>query len=75
MFQPSDLGKKVSWRVYKHFLDFLVLVSRGIGLGALLPNANNNMSWLFCLDVRRNEKWDFRMANARLGFDPSERML
>lgn len=75
VFQPSDLGKKVSWRVHKHFLDFLVLVSRGIGLGALLPNANNNTSWLFCLDVRRNEKWDFRMANARLGFDPSERML
>lgn len=72
---PSVLGKKMHWSVTRHFIDMLVIVSRDIGLGALLPNSNSDISWMFHLDVSKNETRDFGMAHAKLGFDPSERML
>lgn len=72
---PSDLGNKMHWSVTRHFMDMLVIVSRDIGLGALLPKSNSNVSWMFHLDLSKNETRDFGMAHAKLGFDPSERML
>lgn len=69
------LGKKMHWSVNGHYMDMLVIVSRDIGLGALLPNSNSNISWMFHLDVSKNATRDFGIAHAKLGFDPSERML
>jgi hypothetical protein len=73
--KPSELGNTVHWRINKHFVDMLVVVSRGIGLGALLPNVTSDVSWEFYLDVMKNPRRDFGMQHAKLGFNPSERML
>lgn len=75
VLHPSHLGNEVSWKADRHFVDMLVTVSRGIGLGALLPNVTSNMSWKFFLDVSQHGSRDFGMVNAKLGFDPLERML
>jgi hypothetical protein len=53
----------------------LVVVSRAIGLGALLPNVVGDMSWQFTLAVMKHPRRDFGMLHAKLGFNPSERML
>jgi len=72
---PSKLGDEVDWKAGQSFMDMFVAVSRGIGLGALLPNVISDMSWKFFLDVSRHKDRDFGLANVKLGFDPLERML
>ena len=73
--QPRDLGNAVNWRVTKHFIDMIVAVPRGIGLGAMLPHVINDLTWQFTLDVAKNKARNFDMVHAKLGFDPSNRML
>lgn len=73
--RPRDLGDAVNWRVTKHFIDMVVAVPRGIGLGAMLPGIINDLTWQFTLDVSRNQARNFEMVHAKLGFDPSNRML
>ena len=53
----------------------LVVVSRGIGLGTLLPNSGSDLDWEFKLDMSKNRFCDFTVARAKLGFNPSGRML
>lgn len=72
---PHREGNKARWDIPSHFIDMLVVVSRGIGLGALLPNFGSDMDWEFKLDVSKNHSRDFTMVRAKLGFNPSERML
>jgi hypothetical protein len=74
---PKEEGSKVNWRVTKHFLDMLVAVSNGIGLGALLPNTQVacDTNWEFVLDLSKNQTRDFGIMHAKLGFNPLQRML
>jgi hypothetical protein len=72
---PHRVGNKARWDIPSHFIDMLVVVSRGIGLGALLPNFGSDLDWEFKLDVSKNRFRDFTMVRAKLGFNPSGRML
>ena len=72
---PHRMGNKARWDIPSHFIDMLVVVSRGIGLGALLPNSGSDLDWEFKLDVSKNRFRDFTVARAKLGFNPSGRML
>jgi hypothetical protein len=72
---PSKLGDEVDWKADHSFIDLFVAVSRGIGLGALLPNVTSDMSWKFHLEVSKHSSRDFGLANVKLGFDPLERIL
>lgn len=72
---PHREGDMAKWEIPSHFIDMLVVVSRGIGLGALLPNFGSDLDWEFKLDVSKNHSRDFTMVRAKLGFNPSGRML
>lgn len=72
---PRDLGNIMHWTLNANNLDMLVAVSRGIGLGALLPNHNSDLDWQLELSLSLGETRNFGVAHAKLGFDPSERML
>jgi len=72
---PSNVGNMLHWTLNANHLDMLVAVSRGIGLGALLPNHNCDLEWELSLSLSPGEARNFGMAHAKLGFDPSERML
>ena len=69
------MGNKARWDIPSHFIDMLVVVSQGIGLGTLLPNSGSDLDWDFKLDVSKNYFCDFTMTRAKLGFNPLERML
>ena len=69
------MGNKARWDIPSHFIDMLVVVSRGIGLGTLLPNSGSDLDWEFKLDMSKNCFRDFTVARAKLGFNPSGRML
>ena len=72
---PHREGNMAKWEIPSHFIDMLVVVSRGIGLGALLPNFGSDLDWEFKLDVSKNHSRNFTMVRAKLGFNPSGRML
>ena len=40
---PHCVGNKARWDIPSHFIDMLVVVSRGISLGALLPNSGSDL--------------------------------
>ena len=73
--QPRDLGSAVNWRATKLFIDMVVAIPRGIGLGAMLPHVINDLTWQFTLNVSINRARDFDVMHAKLGFNPSNRML
>lgn len=56
-----------------HFLDFMMTVSRAIGLDAILPGRNIR-PWTFSLDLQRPYR-ELRANYGKLGFDPAGRLL
>ena len=58
----------LAWNPDRHFLDMMVCVSSGIGLGALLPNVQIHHNYELTLDLK--PYYQFHAKFAKLGFDP-----
>lgn len=63
----------IQFQIKKHFLDFLLVVSKRPGLRAIIPPAPNH-AWSLTFDLR-NPYRQFSAKHGILGFDPSECMV
>jgi hypothetical protein len=70
---PQD-SPSITFRCTDHHLDFLMAVSSGMGLDAILPNAWPDLNWVFCLDLTQPIR-SWRTNYGKLGFDSGGRML
>lgn len=70
---PAD-DNSLSWRSSHHYLDMMVCVGNGLGLGAILPNQNINSMFEIRLDFSHPQK-RFKAKYAQLGFNPYASML
>jgi hypothetical protein len=57
-----------------HYLDYLLVVGGRLGLHAIIPNVDSDMNYCFRFSLQEQNKM-FRPKFARLGFDPTNRML
>lgn len=64
----------ISWTIERHFIDMLVCVGNGIGLGVVLPNQTVYSFYSIKFDFSQDRK-EFKAKNVKLGFDPSGAML
>jgi len=64
----------LSWSMDKTYLDLMICVGRGLGLGALLPNLQVHHNYEFKLDLTKPTRL-FTAKYAKLGFDPTRAML
>ncbi|KAF9442204.1 hypothetical protein P691DRAFT_789934 [Macrolepiota fuliginosa MF-IS2] len=65
---------KLLWMMDKSFLDLLVCVGRGLGLGPILPNLEALHTFEFKLELNAPNR-QFTAKNVQLGFDPRGSML
>jgi hypothetical protein len=70
-----DETDAVAWCLQDHYLDMLVLVSDGLGLGAALPNILDDPSWELTLRLALNPLKSFTIRSVKLGFDPAGRFI
>lgn len=59
------------WNMNQSFLDLLVCVGNGLGLGPAIPNYTTHHALEFKLDLTRLDR-QFTAKHVRLGFDPTE---
>lgn len=60
--------------VKETYLDLLICVGKGLGLGPLLPNSEVLHTYKFTLDTLKHWR-QFTARYAKLGFDPTDSML
>lgn len=70
---PVDNGD-IFWTAEETYLDLLICVGRGLGLGPLLPNVHVLHTYEFRLDLQKPGR-QFTAKYAKLGFDPTDAML
>lgn len=70
---PSN-SPNVSWSVDRHFVDMLVFVGKGIGIGAILPNQTVNGFYSITMDFNHQAK-EFKAKKVKLGFRSAGSML
>jgi hypothetical protein len=61
------------WESKSNFLDLLILVSKYISLGAILPSMPSDYTYSFHLDIQQFYQWSAKYA--LLGFSPIANML
>jgi hypothetical protein len=69
---PTD-DKLLMWRVSDHFLDFLLIVPKGPGMDACLPNTEIDNHFQLELDLQPYRR--FKAKYGKLGFSPVGRIL
>lgn len=62
------------WSMDERYIDLMIYVGRGLGLGALLPNVNVHHNFEFRMDLTQPYR-AFTAKHAKLGFDVSGSML
>lgn len=66
--------ENIHWTVDTTYIDLLICVGGGLGLGPLLPNLNSLHTYRFNMDL--GKPWrHFTAKYAKLGFDPTNAML
>lgn len=70
--EPDD--GNMFWTVDETYIDLLICVGRGLGLGPLLPNLRVLHTYEFRLDLQKPGR-QFTAKYAKLGFDPTNAML
>ena len=73
-YVTEHTDNSVAWAVESHFLDMQICVGDGLGLAAMLPNVGMHHALEFRLDLRYRSR-RFQAKHAKLGFDPTHRML
>jgi hypothetical protein len=56
-------------------LDFLQIVGRYVGLGAIIPNNDVDLSWSFSMKLKNSHMQYNATKHGDLGFDPAGRMI
>lgn len=64
----------IFWTAEKTYLDLLICVGRGLGLGPLLPNSHVLHTYEFKIDFKQPKR-HFTAKYAKIGFNPTEAML
>ena len=72
-YVPKD-GNNLSWTIDRHFIDLMVCVGSGLGLGPMIPNQCTLHTYEFKLDLCQPHR-EFSAKFAKLGFDPVGSML
>ena len=62
------------WSQKDHYLDLMVAVSSGLGLGAAIPNVTHDHTFHLMVNLKVRRRL-FRVNHVKLGFDPTGRML
>lgn len=78
-FRSDDLltsvdANNVAWDLNEHFLDFMVCVGEGLGLGPIIPNQEVNSLYQVSLDFGERYRV-FHARYAKLGFCAKHSML
>ncbi|KAH7920877.1 hypothetical protein BV22DRAFT_1179673 [Leucogyrophana mollusca] len=73
-YKVATDSDKLVWDASKHFLDFFMVVSRSIGLHAVLPNIAADHNFKFTLNLRQSYR-EFRSKFGKLGFNPTGSMM
>jgi hypothetical protein len=63
----------LAWNMDRHFLDLMICVGNGLGLGALLPNLQVHHNYEMTLELKQPFR-SFSAKFAKLGFDPQGSM-
>lgn len=61
----------LTWHMKRSFLDLIVCVGNGLGLGPAIPNRSIHHALEFTLDLTRLDR-EFTAKHVKLGFDPTE---
>lgn len=64
----------IFWTVDKTYLDLLICVGRGLGLGPLVPNSRVLHTYEFKMDLQQPTR-QFTAKYAKIGFNPAGAML
>jgi hypothetical protein len=72
-FVTPSSDPNIAWMPQDHFLDLMVCVSDGLGLGALLPNLTVHHNYEMTVDLSQPYR-TFSSKFATLGFDPTGSM-
>lgn len=70
---PTD-SNAIAWDINSHYLDMMVCVGNGLGLGAIMPNQAINSLYQVDLDFGHRTR-NFHTKHAKLGFNPKNAML
>jgi len=62
------------WGAHKHFLDFMLVVPREMGLDAIIPNRQVNHNYEFRLQLSDTAR-PWAGKHGELGFNPARRMM
>lgn len=73
-FMISPHSANLVWQTKNHFLDFLLVVSRDIGLDACIPTRAVDHQWTCTWNLHQSYR-EFNAKYGKLGFDPTGRML
>lgn len=72
-FVTSCTSPDIAWIPQDHFLDLMICVGNGLGLGALLPNLQVHHNYEMTVDLSQPYR-TFSPKFAMLGFDPTRAM-
>jgi hypothetical protein len=64
----------ISWAINEHYLDMMVCVGNGLGLGSVIPNQTINSMYEIHLDFNHRMR-NFHTKYAKLGFNPKGSMV
>ena len=64
----------IVWNLNEHYLDMMVCIGNGLGLGAMIPNQAINSLYQVDLDFSHPIR-NFTTRYAKLGFNPKNSML
>jgi hypothetical protein len=73
-FTTSKDAQNLAWDISQHYLDMMICVGAGLGLGPIIPNQEVNSLYQVDLDFSRRHR-AFHAKYCKLGFCPKESML
>ena len=73
--QTHSSNDFVKMSISDDHLDFLQIVGRYVGLGAIIPNNDVDLSWSFSMKLKNPHMQYNATKHGDLGFDPAGRMI
>jgi hypothetical protein len=67
-------NRELAWSTENSYLDLMICVGRGLGLGTVIPNLQTHHNWELKLDLTRGYK-QFTATQVPLGFNPEACMM
>jgi hypothetical protein len=73
-FVTPTHSNTIAWDMNQHFIDMMVCVGNGVGLGTIIPNQTINSLYEIHLNFNQPHR-NFHTKYAKLGFNPKSSML